>query len=190
MAHKFEINNMHKLDNPRRREALPPDEILRKLNINEGDVFADIGCGIGYFSLPAAKIVGENGIVYALDISSEMLKVLEEKVQLDKLTNVRPIISEEYNLHLSDNLVKIAFSCNVIHEVDDRYRFLNEMKRILTDNGMAVIIDWEKVQSDYGPPVDHRIDKSEINSALAELGFREITVDNINGYFYIITAKK
>ena len=93
MAHKFDINNMHKLDNPRRREVLPPDEILRKLNINKGDIFADIGCGIGYFSLPAAKLVGETGVVYALDIYSDMLKLLEEKVLLDQLANVSPIIS-------------------------------------------------------------------------------------------------
>ncbi len=190
MAHKFDINNMHKLDNPRRREVLPPDEILRKLNINKGDVFADIGCGIGYFSLPAAKLVGETGVVYALDISSDMLKVLEEKVRLDQLANVRPIISEAYNLPLRDSAAAIAFTCNVIHEVGDRYRFLNEMKRILTDNGTVVIIDWEKAQSDYGPPVEHRIDKSEISYALAELAFREITADNLNGYFYMITAKK
>jgi len=49
MAYKFEINNMHKLDNPRRREILPPDETLRNLDINEGEAFADVGCGIGNF---------------------------------------------------------------------------------------------------------------------------------------------
>ena len=91
---------------------------------------------------------------------------------------------------MRDSAAAIAFTCNVIHEVGDRYRFLNEMKRILTDNGTVVIIDWEKAQSDYGPPVEHRIDKSEISYALAELAFREITADNLNGYFYMITAKK
>lgn len=190
MAHKFEISNMHKLDNPRRREVLPPDETLRILNINNDDVFVDVGCGIGYFTLPAAKSIGENGEVYAVDISPEMLKVVEEKVQIEKLTNVKLIISEEYSLNLPDTTATIVFTCNVVHEVDDKYRFLSEMKRILKDNGRVVIIDWEKVQSDFGPPVNHRIDKTEIKGILTGLGFREITDDNLNGYFYLITAKK
>lgn len=190
MAHKFDINNMQKLDNPRRRQSLPPEETLRKLNIKNGEIFVDVGCGIGYFTLPAARMIGENGIVYALDISSEMLKVVDEKVQQEALYNIKTKKSEEYNFHLPDNTATIAFTCNVVHEVEDRYRFLSEMKRILTDEGRIIIIDWEKVQSEYGPPVDHRIDKKEIKKILASLGFREIASDSVNEYLYVITAKK
>jgi len=61
MANKFDINNKNKLDNPKRRESLPPYDILKTLGLQEGDIFADIGCGIGYFSIPAADIVGSKG---------------------------------------------------------------------------------------------------------------------------------
>lgn len=75
MKKTFDVKNMHKLDNPKRRELLPPDQTLRKLGIKEGEIIADIGCGIGYFTLPASKMVGEKGKIYAMDISAEMLQV-------------------------------------------------------------------------------------------------------------------
>ena len=62
MTHKFDAKNKHKLDNEKRRELLPPDETLIKLGLHEGDIMADIGCGIGYFTIPASKIAGDSGI--------------------------------------------------------------------------------------------------------------------------------
>ena len=74
MTHKFDAKNRHKLDNPKRREMLPPEKTLIRLGLKQGDIVADIGCGIGYFTIPAANIVGDSGKVFAMDISPEMLE--------------------------------------------------------------------------------------------------------------------
>ena len=83
MKHKFDAKSKHKLDNHQRRELLPPERTLLLMGLREGDVMADIGCGIGYFTVPAADIVGNSGKVYGLDVSEEMLgdveKIIEEK---------------------------------------------------------------------------------------------------------------
>lgn len=187
--HKFDVSKMNKLDNPRRRELLPPEEILQKLKLEKGEVFADIGCGIGYFSIPAARIAGETGTVYALDIAPQMLQVVAEKAEQEGLANIKPVQCEEYDFVLPEAAAATVFTCNVLHEVPDQYRFLSEMKRLLKKEGKMVIIDWEKVQSDYGPPIEHRIDKEEVRSRLEKLGFKELTIDSIHGYFYMITAR-
>ena len=75
MTHKFNIDNKHKLDSPKWRELLPPSETLKKLELYDGAIAADIGCGIGYFTLPAAELVGSQGRVYALDVSEEILLI-------------------------------------------------------------------------------------------------------------------
>jgi precorrin-6B methylase 2 len=79
LTHKFDVSQKVKLDNPARRAILPPDETLGKLGLNAGEVMADIGCGIGYFTFPAAKMIGPGGRVYALDVAPEkdLTKVLE-----------------------------------------------------------------------------------------------------------------
>ena len=76
MSHKFNPASMHKLDNSGRREMLPPEKVLLLTGLKEGDIFLDIGAGIGYFAIPAAEITGESGKVIAADISPEMLDEL------------------------------------------------------------------------------------------------------------------
>ncbi len=57
MAHKFNVKDMQKLDSPERRKILPPEETLIKIGLNKNQIFIDIGCGIGYFSIPASKLL-------------------------------------------------------------------------------------------------------------------------------------
>ena len=85
MAHKFDAKNKHKLDNEKRRELLPPEEILIKLGLHEGDIMADIGCGIGYFTNPASKIAGDSGNIFAMDISPEMLQDVGIKIKSNNI---------------------------------------------------------------------------------------------------------
>ncbi len=59
---------MAKLDHPDRKKMMPPDIIMDLMKVKLGMTIADIGCGIGYFSIPMAKVVGEKGKVYALDL--------------------------------------------------------------------------------------------------------------------------
>lgn len=80
MAHKFDVNNKNKLDNPRRREMLPVNKILDEIGLKAEDNLADIGCGIGYFSFPAADVIGSNGLVYALDVKEEMIEELDKRI--------------------------------------------------------------------------------------------------------------
>jgi len=72
MHHKFDVKSFAKLDNPERRKSLPADAILHKFDLEDGDVVADVGCGIGYFTFPASSVVGLTGKVLAMDISDEM----------------------------------------------------------------------------------------------------------------------
>ena len=104
MTHKFDAKNKHKLDNEQRRKILPPEQTLINLNLQEGDIMADIGCGIGYFTIPASKIVGDNGKIFAMDISSEMLQDVVVKVKENNISNVEITLTEENDLKLEDDI--------------------------------------------------------------------------------------
>ena len=179
MAHKFDVNNKNKLDNPRRREMLPVNKILDEIGLKAEDNLADIGCGIGYFSIPAADVIGSNGLVYALDVKEEM-------IEENKIDNIQTVITEEYNFKLDDNSVSYAFICTVLHEIEDRIKFLNETKRILIGGGNIAVVEWIKKESDWGPPVSHRVDSSDVKKELLDCGFTEISYVELNEYFYIV----
>lgn len=79
--HKFNPENKGKLDNPERRKLLPPEEVLLELGLKKGQNMADIGCGIGYFTIPAGEIVGREAKVYGVDILEEMLRELDQRLE-------------------------------------------------------------------------------------------------------------
>lgn len=190
MTNRFDSGNKNRLDSPKRREALPPYEILRKLGLQEGTVVADIGCGIGYFSIPAADIVGSKGLVYAMDIELEMVEETERRAAEYGMINIRPIVTGEYDLKIEDSMVSFAFICLVLHEVSDRIRLLYEAKRILKNDGKLVVIEWRKKESDWGPPEEQRLDAGEIKELLISCGFAEAVETEISSDFLAITALK
>ena len=190
MTHKYKAINKSKLDSPRRREVLPAKKILDAVGIKQSDIVADIGCGIGFFTFPLSEAVGEEGIVYALDIEKEMLHDVEAGMLERNIKNVRPIVTQEYKLTLEGESVDAAFLCTVMHEVKMRQKFLKEVNRILYPGGRIIIVEWIKKDSDFGPPADHRLDPEILKRNLQRTGFNDIQITDFNDYFYIAGARK
>jgi Methylase involved in ubiquinone/menaquinone biosynthesis len=96
-----------------------PELIFNELKLQEGDYFLDIGCGTGDYSLHAAKIIGNSGQVYALDVQDELITNLKEKTSREGLKNIRALISDiAHPLPVEDNSVDICFISTVLHSVD------------------------------------------------------------------------
>lgn len=190
MPHKFDAKNKHKLDNEKRRKMLPPEQTLISLGLKEGDTMADIGCGIGYFTVPASKIVGENGKIYAMDIHPEMLEEVHVKVKENNISNIETVLTEEYDLKLEADKITIAFICTVLHEIEDKAKFISEIKKSICDKGRIVIVEWQKIKSEFGPPVEHRLDKIDLINILDTFEFSDIrTIDIGENYYGVIAIK-
>lgn len=174
MAHKFNAANKSKLDNEWRRENIPPKSTLKEFGLLESDNFADIGCGIGYFSIAAADTIDENKKVFALDISDEMLEEVEKRAEVADVSNIITVKTSEYDLKLPDASVSFALVVHVLHEVDDKDKFVKEIKRILKDGGRVALMEWDKKEMDMGPPLDHRISSDEMISVFEDNGFNMI----------------
>lgn len=190
MTHKFNTQHKHKLDNPRRRELLPPKETLLKLGLKKDDIVADIGCGIGYFSIPAAQIVGEAGKVFALDISAEMLEETKKAALTNGISNIEVVQSSETALPLPDESVSYCFISNVLHEADDKTALVREMARILKSNGKLVVIEWNDNVEDWGPPADHRLKSSDVIKFIQAEKLQPEEPIDISGCFYAIISRK
>lgn len=188
MHHEFDVKNKKKLDSPKRREMLPTRTVLDKIGLNKGEKFADIGCGIGYFSIPAADVIGPKGIVYALDVQKEMIEELDKKIAENGIENIRTVITGKYNFKLEDDSVSYAFICTVLHEIDDGIAFINETKRILAEGGKIAIVEWMRAESDWGPPVSHRLGSNHVKTLLHDAGFKKIEYVELNEHFYIVTG--
>jgi len=103
--HKFDIRNIDKLDNPKRRKVLPPEETLIRFGVEDKGILLDVGCGIGYFTIPAAGML-KNHKTIGIDIMPEILEVAKEKAK--GISNIEFKKSEEYIFPVEDKSVKLT----------------------------------------------------------------------------------
>ena len=187
MAHKFDAKKAEILDSADRRKFLNPDSILRKARLDSDTVFADLGCGSGYFAIPASLIVKK---VYAIDVQEEMLDIVREKIRVKKLTKIEIFLSKESSIPLPDNSIDVLFMANVFHELADRGAILKEAKRILSGRGRMIIIDWKKMEMEMGPPIEERLSGDEVVSICEDGGFRILERLEAGAYNYMLVFGK
>ena len=179
--HKFDPKNLDKLDNPKRRESMPPLEILKKFGIGEAGTLLDIGSGTGYFTLAAAEIL-KNGNAIGLDIMDEMIQVATSRSL--GMNNIEYRKSEEYSFPVEDKSVEYVFISNVLHEIEDKVKYLNEIIRVLKPKGALCVIEWDKSPMEMGPPIEERISIEELKKLGSSVGLEFEEKIEINSGHY------
>nr|MDO8044133.1 class I SAM-dependent methyltransferase [Candidatus Baldrarchaeota archaeon] len=111
-----------------------PEEEIRKLGLKEGQKILDYGCGIGSYTFPAAKLVGEKGRVYALDKQPLAIKKIKEKAQKEAFYNIDTILSDR-DTGLPDESVDVILLYGVLPEIKHKEPLLRELYRVLRPNG-------------------------------------------------------
>ena len=111
-----------------------PEEEIKKIDIKQGQTILDFGCGIGSYTIPAAKLVGKQGKVYALDKQPLALKKVEEKAEREGLHNIYTILSDG-NTGLPDESIDIVLLYGVLPEIEDKEFILKELHRVLKPSG-------------------------------------------------------
>ncbi len=188
MAHKFDPSAKELLDSPDRAEWQNPETILSAFEVGRSMVLADIGCGTGYFSLPAAKVVGPEGRVYGVDMQEEMLWSLQARLLKEGVRNVLPVLSLEEVVPLPDSSVDAVLLVNTLHELAGEGT-LKEAHRILRSGGFLAVVDWKKEPMEMGPPLEHRLSLEEAKDRLSSRGFmvQEVAVGALH---YGVRAEK
>lgn len=129
-------------DNPFRRKFSNPQKILKAAGLKPEQQVLEVGCGPGFYTIPAAKIVTTSGTIYALDIHPLAKKRVEEKIKTEKLTNVKTILASATDSGLPDRSVDLAFFFGVPRMLRNESLFqdiLDEMYRVLRDSGIISI---------------------------------------------------
>lgn len=174
MPHKFNPAHMAHLESEERHRRQPPARLLAAIGVQPGARMADIGCGPGFYVLPAARLVGPDGRVFALDLQEAMLARVREKAAAESLANVDARLSEENHLPLPDGSADVALVANVLHECTDPVAFLREVRRILVPGGRVAVIEWRPEPMDMGPPLAERIGPNAVEAALTSADFAQV----------------
>jgi ubiquinone/menaquinone biosynthesis C-methylase UbiE len=169
-------------------EFLDPKKIIEKLDLKSGMTVADFGCGRGDWAIPLAKKIFP-GKVIAIDILEEPLSALRSQMKIEKIFNIEPRCWDlEEKVFLRDNSVDLVVIANLLFQVENKVKVLEEAKRILRDNGKILIVDWKKDN-----PLTQEIEFcniDEIKEILKKLNLKVIEEFDIPAYHWGLIAKK
>jgi ubiquinone/menaquinone biosynthesis C-methylase UbiE len=168
---------------PLRRWFQNPEKILAPY-IREGMKVLDIGCAMGFFSLPLARMVGEKGRVICVDMQEKMIMSLEKragKLGLSHRIESRICTQHDLGLHDMRQEIDFALAFAVIHEVPDAGRFLAEIYETLKSGGQFLIAE----------PKGHVSEKEfdRLVSAAEQIGFKAAETPHISGSHAVLLEK-
>ncbi len=147
----------------------------------------DLGCGPGFWTLPLAEIVGPTGMVWALDVSQEMLDALTER-QPPK--HVHLIRTELPQTQLPETVADFIWAAFVYHEVEPPEQLVAELRRIVRSGGSVAVLDWRPdATGDDGPPRKHRVALQRVMEHLRRTGFQSVAQTWQDTDVYLIEAR-
>ncbi len=130
------------LERPERESEERPDILVESLNLQPGDVVADIGVGTGYIARRAAKKVGPTGLVYGVDIQQEMLDLLAKDMAARGITNVKGALGTITDPKLPPDSIDLAIMVDVYHEFSHPYEMMQGICRALKTGGRVVFVEY------------------------------------------------
>lgn len=133
------------LDSNFRRWVQSPGKLAERSGIKQGMTVVDLGCGNGAFTTFMARVVGEWGKVYAIDIQPAMLRQLERKLsraENQDIKNIELKQADAYHLSFEDESIDLVYMITVLQEIPDRGRALREIKRILKPGGILGVTEF------------------------------------------------
>jgi ubiquinone/menaquinone biosynthesis C-methylase UbiE len=137
----------------------------------------------------AANIVGESGIVYAVDSDTEAIKRLKTKAEQKHIPNIRAEVGIAEKTVFCNNCADIVFYSMVLHDFKDAVQVLQNAKKMLKPTGLLLDLDWKKMQMPIGPPLKIRFSEQDAAGLMKIAGFKVNQVKDAGPYHYIIAAR-
>ena len=177
-------------DDPERKQWQDPEHIFSAIGLEPGMVFVDIGCGEGYFALPASRKVGPGGKVYAFDINSEAVAGLQAQAKIERLDNIISGVQPAEATVVGEGCADIVFFGIDLHDFQDPLQVLKNAKKMLKPFGRLVDLDWKDIPMDFGPPLEKRFSVQKAKHLIERAGLSIVSVQDAGPYHYLILADR
>lgn len=180
--------------NPKRPQWENTSKILNNLNIRKGQKIADIGCGSGFFSTKFSDLVGDKGLVYAIELKDEHIDRLKTYTKENQISNINIVKGKEDVFELPEKVDKM-FMCSLYHIMygvvpdNERNTYLSSLKSYLKPKGELVIVDNGPVDDDTLPYHGPYITPDLIVKQLVHYGFELIDYVQIIPQRYMLKFK-
>jgi ubiquinone/menaquinone biosynthesis C-methylase UbiE len=156
------------LERPEREEEEGTDLLIEALNFKPGEVVADIGAGSGFFSWRMARLVGEQGTIYAVEIQQEMLDLLMKnmaKRRVEKI--VKPMLGTVTDPKLPPESCDTMLMVDVYHEFDHPFEMIRNMVAALKPGGRIVFVEFRGEDPKVAIKTVHKMTEDQVKKEMA-----------------------
>ena len=168
IAHFMSHRGAPWLERGNREEEERPDLLYKALEIKRGSTVADIGCGSGYHTRRLAKAVGDDGLVYGVDIQKEMLVILHRNMKTHGLTNYQAVLNTTTDSKLPTGKIDLALFVDVYHEFDHPYEMMKSICDSLAPGGLIVLVEYRMEDPKVPIKLLHKMSEAQVKKEMAE----------------------
>ena len=179
----------HPFDDPARRKWQNPEAILTGIGLKPGMSLVDVGCGAGFFAIPAARIVGPKGKVYGVDGNPSAISALQEQAEKEGLKNLFLTAGAAEDIVVCEHGADFVFFGISLHDFQDPSKALSNARRMIKPAGKLIDLDWKKEGIPFGPPSHIKFDEAKASQLIEAAGFKVESVKDSPPYHYLITAE-
>lgn len=165
------------LDREERDIEEAPNTAIAALDLKPGMTVADIGAGSGYMSVRMAKLVGAAGKVYAEDIQPQMIDLLKQRLEREKVANVVPVLGAIDDPKLPAETIDLMLLVDVYHEFSEPVKMLAGMRAALKPGGRLVLLEYRKEDPTVPIRLEHKMTVAEAKLEVEASGFTLTKVD-------------
>ncbi|HAB15881.1 MAG TPA: class I SAM-dependent methyltransferase [Verrucomicrobiota bacterium] len=167
IAHFMSHQGAPWLERPEREDEEKPSQLVVALALKPGEVVADVGAGSGYLSWRMARQVGPTGRVYATDIQSEMLALLQTNMLARGLTNVVSVLGSTTNAALPARTLDLVLMVDVYHEFDHPYEMMQSIVASLKPGGRVVFVEYRGEEKWVPIKPLHKMTEAQVKREMA-----------------------
>src|SRR3989344_678906 len=179
---------MHKLAFDHSSKFLDPQKILFAVGIANGQTLADLGAGSGFYSLTAGKLVGEQGLVYSVDILDSALGRIASEARVQGIKNIKTMLCDLEQARSCQQIptgsVDVVLMANSSHQITNLNNLFAEAYRLLKTGGKLLVIEWNEEPSVLGPASKQRISSQEVRKTAAKATLKEVGTIPADTYHY------
>jgi ubiquinone/menaquinone biosynthesis C-methylase UbiE len=171
-----------------RKEWQDPVTILSAIGLRKGDTFVDVGCGEGFFALPAARMVGEQGRVFGIDINERAIGRLTWSASAERLKHLHAIVGRGETTIVCERCADVVFYGICLHDFQEPLQVLSCARAMIRDDGTLVDLDWKAEPTPLGPPLSIRFSEKKARSLIEKAGFIIRSVQEAGRCHYCVRA--
>jgi ubiquinone/menaquinone biosynthesis C-methylase UbiE len=174
-------------------DIIDKEKVFAALGLKKDTVMLDAASGVGKYSIAASEIIGNKGMIYAVDLWEEGISALKQALEEKAINNIIPLLGD-VNKHIpvSDRSMDVVLMATVLHdliEVNTEKGTLKEIRRVLKPGGKLVVIEFKKIEGPPGPPVAIRLTPEETEKIVSEYGFKQEKVIDAGQFHYVSVFK-